>query len=129
MMLGQLAVTGAEIPYGHQNTGLKDWLVRTGCRSAYGDSLGREELGLVGAAAVVTAFVLIVGSGLRVAQNGAVGLLKASRYRANTPPGISSVLCDGGHLATPAITRITLPFAAYGGSSLLANFDCVTKVR
>jgi hypothetical protein len=36
MMLGQPAVTGAEIPYGHQNTALKDWLVRAGCRSARG---------------------------------------------------------------------------------------------
>ena|ERR1019366_2550148 len=38
MMLGQPAVTGAEIPYGHQNTALKDRLVRAGCRSAWGDS-------------------------------------------------------------------------------------------
>ena len=80
------------------------------------------EMGLIGCAAVVMAFILLVGPGFRVAQTArsdfsrlmATGL---TLIRVSRPSSSWRAWCG----CLP-FTGITLPFVAYGGSSLLANY-------
>ncbi|HTX63316.1 MAG TPA: FtsW/RodA/SpoVE family cell cycle protein, partial [Acidimicrobiales bacterium] len=81
-----------------------------------------DQLGFIGAAAVVIAFVLLVGSGLRIAQAA------RSDFSRLVAVGLTSVLGFQAFFIMAGVTRllpftgITLPFVAYGGSSLVANY-------
>jgi cell division protein FtsW (lipid II flippase) len=81
-----------------------------------------EELGFVGAAAVVIAFVLIVGSGLRVAQTARSDFSRLLAAGLTLLVGFQAFFVIAGILRLLPFTGITLPFVAYGGSSLLANY-------
>jgi cell division protein FtsW (lipid II flippase) len=81
-----------------------------------------EELGLIGAAAVVMAFVLIVGSGLRVAQTARSDFSRLLATGLTLLLGFQAFFVIAGILRLLPFTGITLPFVAYGGSSLLANY-------
>jgi cell division protein FtsW (lipid II flippase) len=80
------------------------------------------EMGLVGAAAVVFAFILLVGSGFRVAQTARsdFGRLMAAGFTLII--GFQAFFIMAGVVRLLPFTGITLPFVAYGGSSLLANY-------
>lgn len=86
------------------------------------------EMGLVGCAAVVMAFILLVGSGFRVAQTA------RSDFSRLTAAGLTLILGFQAFFIMAGVTRIlpftgiTLPFVAYGGSSLLANYILVALV-
>jgi cell division protein FtsW (lipid II flippase) len=84
-----------------------------------------EELGLIGAAAVVIAFVLIVGSGLRVAQTARSDFSRLLATGLTLLVGFQAFFVMAGILRLLPFTGITLPFVAYGGSSLLANYGLV----
>jgi cell division protein FtsW (lipid II flippase) len=84
-----------------------------------------EELGLVGAAAVVMAFVLIVGSGLRVAQAARSDFPRLLATGLTLLLGFQAFFVMAGILRLLPFTGITLPFVAYGGSSLLANYALI----
>ncbi len=81
-----------------------------------------EELGLLGATAVLCAFLLLAGSGLRIARESrdpfgsllAVGLTVLIAFQA--------FIIMGGVTRLLPLTGVTLPFVSYGGSSLLANY-------
>ncbi|MGH9100197.1 MAG: FtsW/RodA/SpoVE family cell cycle protein, partial [Acidimicrobiales bacterium] len=81
-----------------------------------------DQLGFIGAAAVVIAFVLLVGSGLRIAQ------VARSDFSRLVAVGLTAVLGFQAFFIMAGVTRllpftgITLPFVAYGGSSLIANY-------
>ncbi|HVC14577.1 MAG TPA: FtsW/RodA/SpoVE family cell cycle protein [Acidimicrobiales bacterium] len=81
-----------------------------------------DQLGFIGAAAVVIAFVLLVGSGLRIAQ------VARSDFSRLVAVGLTAVLGFQAFFIMAGVTRllpftgITLPFVAYGGSSLVANY-------
>lgn len=81
-----------------------------------------DQLGFVGAAAVVIAFVLLVGAGLRIAQ------VARSDFSRLVAVGLTAVLGFQAFFIMAGVTRllpftgITLPFVAYGGSSLVANY-------
>jgi peptidoglycan glycosyltransferase len=81
-----------------------------------------EELGLLGAAAVLATFVLIVGSGLRIAMNAEGSFEKLLATGLTAIIGIQSFIILGGVTRLIPLTGITLPFVSYGGSSLLANY-------
>ncbi len=81
-----------------------------------------EELGLLGATAVLVAFLLMVGTGLRIAiaaENPFEKLLAAGLTGIF---GIQAFVIIGGVTRLVPLTGITLPFVSYGGSSLLANY-------
>lgn len=81
-----------------------------------------EELGLMGASAVLAGYLLMVGIGLRIAirSHDSVETLLATGL--TTIIGVQAFLIIGGILRVLPLTGITLPFMSYGGSSLLANY-------
>lgn len=81
-----------------------------------------EELGLLGATAVVVAFLLMVGSGLRVALRARSPFERLLATGLTTIVGIQSFVIIGGVIRLVPLTGITLPFVSYGGSSLIANY-------
>jgi cell division protein FtsW (lipid II flippase) len=84
-----------------------------------------EELGLIGTLAVVVAFVLIVGSGLRAAQTARSDFSKLLAAGFTLLIGFQAFFVMAGILRLLPFTGITLPFMAYGGSSLLANYSLI----
>ena len=80
-----------------------------------------EELGMLGALAIVALYAIIAERGLRIAARA------ADDFRALLATGLTLViviqaaLIIGGNLKLVPLTGITLPFISYGGSSLLAN--------
>jgi peptidoglycan glycosyltransferase len=81
-----------------------------------------EELGLLGTCAVITAFLLMVGAGLRVALRTENPFEKLLATGLTTIIGVQAFIIIGGVTRIVPLTGITLPFVSYGGSSLLANY-------
>ncbi len=84
-----------------------------------------EELGLVGSAGVLIAFVAIAASGLRIAIGARddFGTLLATAL--STLLAVQAFVIIGGVIRVVPLTGITLPFVSYGGSSLVANWVLV----
>ena len=80
-----------------------------------------EELGLAGSVAVLMAFLLLVGSGLRVALR-AERVFEDCSLLASPLAAVQTFVIVGGVLRVVPLTGITLPFVSYGGSSLVANY-------
>jgi cell division protein FtsW (lipid II flippase) len=80
------------------------------------------EMGLIGTAAVVTAYTLLVGSGLRVAQAARSDFSRLMATGLTLILGFQAFFIMAGVIRILPFTGITLPFVAYGGSSLLANY-------
>lgn len=81
-----------------------------------------EELGLLGTTAVLAAFVLMVGTGLRVALRAEHPFEKLLATGLTLILGLQSFIIIGGITRVVPLTGITLPFVSYGGSSLVANY-------
>jgi cell division protein FtsW (lipid II flippase) len=81
-----------------------------------------EELGLLGATAVLLAFMLLVGAGLRIAQKASSGFDRLLAVGLTTLLGFQAFIIIGGVVRLLPLTGVTLPFVSYGGSSLLANY-------
>ena len=81
-----------------------------------------EELGLLGATAVLMAFVLMIGSGLRAALGARRPFSKLLATGLTGLLGIQSFIIIAGVTRVLPLTGVTLPFVSYGGSSLLANY-------
>jgi peptidoglycan glycosyltransferase len=81
-----------------------------------------EEMGLVGATAVLIAFLLLIGAGLRIAVRAERPFEKLLATGLTTIIGMQAFIIIGGVLRVVPLTGITLPFVSYGGSSLLANW-------
>jgi peptidoglycan glycosyltransferase len=81
-----------------------------------------EELGLMGATAVLIAFMLIIGAGLRIATRAERPFEKILATGLTTIIGLQAFIIIGGVIRVVPLTGITLPFVSYGGSSLLANY-------
>ena len=80
-----------------------------------------EELGMLGALAVLGLYVIIAERGFRIAA------LAVDDFRALLATGLTLVIVvqaaiiAGGNLRVMPLTGITLPLVSYGGSSLLVN--------
>ena len=81
-----------------------------------------EELGMVGATAVLAAYVVLVGSGMRVALRAQRDFEKLLAVGLTTLFAVQTFIIVGGVLRVVPLTGVTLPFMSYGGSSLVANY-------
>lgn len=81
-----------------------------------------EELGLLGATAVLVLFLLLVGSGLRVAMRSTDPFAKLLAAGLTTLIGVQSFIIMAGVTRLLPLTGLTLPFVSYGGSSLISNW-------
>ncbi len=84
-----------------------------------------EELGMLGAVAVLSLVAVVMTRGFRIAA------LAADDFSTMLATGLvaglvlQSLIIIGGNLKVVPLTGITLPFISYGGSSLLASFVVV----
>ncbi len=81
-----------------------------------------EEMGLLGATAVLVAFLLIIGGGLRIATRTERSFDKLLATGLTAILGMQAFIIIGGVIRVVPLTGITLPFVSYGGSSLVANY-------
>ena len=81
-----------------------------------------EELGLLGATAVLCAFLLMVGAGLRIALRAESAFDTLLAAGLTTLLGVQAFIIIGGITRTLPLTGVTLPFVSYGGSSLVLNY-------
>ena len=81
-----------------------------------------EELGLLGSVAIVAAYLLMIGAGLRVALRAEAPFDKLLAAGLTTILGLQAFIIIGGVIRLVPLTGITLPFVSYGGSSLVANY-------
>lgn len=81
-----------------------------------------EEMGLLGTTAIVFAFLLLVGAGLRAALRAKNDFSKLLAASFTAILGLQSFFIMAGIVGLLPLTGLTLPFVAYGGSSLVANY-------
>ena len=81
-----------------------------------------EELGLLGTTAVLMSYLLMVGSGLRIAMRADDPFHKLLATGLTTILGVQAFIIIGGVTRLVPLTGVTLPFVSYGGSSLVANY-------
>jgi cell division protein FtsW (lipid II flippase) len=81
-----------------------------------------QELGLVGAAALLLFFMLFVARGFRIALLAQDGFSKLLAAGLTFGFALQTFIIVGGVLRLIPLTGITLPFVSYGGSSVVANF-------
>jgi cell division protein FtsW (lipid II flippase) len=81
-----------------------------------------EELGTVGAFAIIAFYIALTVRGLRISvrQPADYGMLLGVGMTAIL--SVQSLVIMAGNLAMIPITGITLPFVSYGGSSIIVNF-------
>jgi cell division protein FtsW (lipid II flippase) len=84
-----------------------------------------EEMGLLGIAAVVCGFSLLVGTGLQIAQRSRSDFARLCAVGLTVILGFQAFFIMAGVLRLLPLTGITLPFMAYGGSSLVANYALI----
>jgi cell division protein FtsW (lipid II flippase) len=81
-----------------------------------------QELGLIGAAALLLVFMLFVARGFRIALMADDGFSKLLAAGLTFGFALQTFIIVGGVLRLIPLTGITLPFVSYGGSSVVANF-------
>jgi cell division protein FtsW (lipid II flippase) len=86
------------------------------------DSALAQELGLVGAAALLLVFMLFVARGMKIALQADDGFSKLLATGLTFGFALQTFIIVGGVLRIIPLTGITLPFVSYGGSSVVANF-------
>jgi peptidoglycan glycosyltransferase len=80
------------------------------------------ELGLVGATAMLFGYILMVGSGLRIAVRCERQFEKLLATGLSLILGVQTFVIVAGVTRLIPLTGVTLPFVSYGGSSLIANY-------
>jgi peptidoglycan glycosyltransferase len=80
---------------------------------------------MIGAAAVAFAYTLIVGAGLRIAQTARSDFSRLMATGLTIIIGFQAFFIMAGVLRILPFTGMVLPFMAYGGSSLVANYVIV----
>lgn len=81
-----------------------------------------EEIGLVGAAAIVLACLVLCLRGLAVATRARSDVAAFTATGLVAAFGLQVFVIVGGVTRLVPLTGVTLPFVSYGGSSVLANF-------
>jgi cell division protein FtsW (lipid II flippase) len=81
-----------------------------------------QEIGLMGAAALVLVFMLFVARGMKIALQAEDGFSKLLAAGLTFGFALQTFIIVGGIDREIPVTGITLPFVSYGGSSIVANF-------
>ncbi len=81
-----------------------------------------QELGLIGAAALLLLYMVFVIRGFRIALLIDDGFSKLLATGLTFAFALQTFIIVGGILRLIPLTGITLPFVSYGGSSVVANF-------
>ncbi len=81
-----------------------------------------NELGLVGAAALLLAYLLFVARGLKTAMLARDSFSKLLAVGLSFVVAMQVFVIVGGVTRVIPLTGVTLPFVAYGGSSVVMNF-------
>ena len=81
-----------------------------------------QELGLIGAAALLLVYMIFVLRGMRIALLAEDGFSKLVAAGLTFGFALQTFIIVGGILLLIPLTGITLPFVSYGGSSVVANF-------
>ncbi len=81
-----------------------------------------EELGLLGATAVLLLFLVMIFRGYRIAQTAKDEFSTLLATGLTTLLAFQTFVIVGGLTRLVPLTGITLPFVSYGGSSLLSNY-------
>jgi len=81
-----------------------------------------EELGLLGAAALVVAYLVFCLRGLATGTRARSDMAAFTATGLVAAFGLQTFVILGGVTRLIPLTGITLPFVSYGGSSILANF-------
>jgi cell division protein FtsW (lipid II flippase) len=84
-----------------------------------------QELGLIGAAALLMLYMVFVLRGFRVALFGADGFSKLLAAGLTFGFALQTFIIVGGVLRVIPLTGITLPLVSYGGSSIVSSFIVV----
>ena len=115
---------------GYAGTGLGKGTVSTidghplipGATTDFIYSVLSQELGLVGAAALVLVYMIFVLRGMRTALLAQDGFSKLLAAGITFGFALQTFIIVGGILRMIPLTGVTLPFVSYGGSSVVANF-------
>jgi cell division protein FtsW (lipid II flippase) len=81
-----------------------------------------EELGFVGAVAIILLYLIFVYRGFRTALRARDDFARLLAAGLTTIFALQAFLIMGGVMKLIPLTGITLPFVSYGGSSIVANF-------
>jgi cell division protein FtsW (lipid II flippase) len=81
-----------------------------------------EELGFIGIVLVLCLFGSFVGEGFRIAQRATSDFVRLTATGLSALMGFQAFFIMAGVLRLLPFTGITLPFMAYGGNSLIANY-------
>jgi cell division protein FtsW (lipid II flippase) len=81
-----------------------------------------QELGLIGAAALLLLFMLFVARGMKIGMLADDGFSKLLATGLTFSFALQTFIIVGGILRVIPLTGVTLPFVSYGGSSVVANF-------
>lgn len=92
------------------------------CNSDYIASSFGEEFGFAGLLALLGLFMLLVYRGMHIAVNNRDTFKQLMVIGLTAVFALQTVVILAGNLKIMPLTGIPLPFVAYGGSSLLANF-------
>ncbi len=87
-----------------------------------------EETGLIGCAALVTGYLLIIGAGMRAALRARSEFSKLLCVGLTLTFGFQTFFIIAGVTRLLPLTGVTLPFVSYGGSSLVANYALLALV-
>ena len=85
-------------------------------------SVAAQEIGLVGASALLLVYMIFVLRGIRIALLAQDGFSKLLALGLTFAFGVQTFIIVGGILRIIPLTGMTLPFVSYGGSSVVANF-------
>jgi cell division protein FtsW (lipid II flippase) len=81
-----------------------------------------QELGLIGASAILLLYMVFVVRGMRIALRAEDGFSKLLAAGLTFGFALQTFIIVGGVLRLLPLTGITLPFVSYGGTSIVANF-------
>ena len=121
---GDGGLTGTGLGYGLLGPNCVHPVIPAVCTDYIFSAFG-EEMGLLGSTMIVFAFVLFVGAGLRIAQTARSEFAKMTSAGLTLIIGMQAFFIMAGIVRLLPLTGITLPFMAYGGSSLVANYMVV----